>query len=176
MWRQHLPSLLLLFIALCAGGVFAFSLGQAKPFAAIAWYDVLGETVTLLVACGWLGLVVAYRPTGWVSRCLIAGTGLLIWSYALDLFDEFLKYSGVDLHWRIEPMFGAPVSRVCIPRALLFQPFADARRASRPCRGGCAPAAKTTAGASACSSSYAGACAAHCRGPSGSNRPPPCCR
>ncbi|MEW6166912.1 MAG: helix-turn-helix domain-containing protein [Pseudomonadota bacterium] len=30
------------------------------------------------------------------------------------------------LHWRIEPVFDAPVSRVCIPRALLFQPFADA--------------------------------------------------
>ncbi|MEW6166913.1 MAG: GGDEF domain-containing protein [Pseudomonadota bacterium] len=114
MWRQHLPSLLLLFIALCAGGVFAFSLGQAKPFAAIAWYDVLGETVTLLVACGWLGLVVAYRPTGWVSRCLIAGTGLLIWSYALDLFDEFLKYSGVDHPQSLLESAPAPVGMLLL--------------------------------------------------------------
>ncbi|MFC4252401.1 GGDEF domain-containing protein [Sinimarinibacterium flocculans] len=96
MWRQHLPSLLLLCAALCVGCTLALSLGQPKPLSAIAWYDVLGEAVTLLVACGWLGLVVAYRPRGWVSHCLIAGTGLLIWSYALDLFDEFFKYVGVD--------------------------------------------------------------------------------
>ncbi|MES0872747.1 helix-turn-helix transcriptional regulator [Sinimarinibacterium thermocellulolyticum] len=30
------------------------------------------------------------------------------------------------LHWRIEPAFDAPVSRVRIPYPLLFQPFADA--------------------------------------------------
>ncbi|MES0872746.1 GGDEF domain-containing protein [Sinimarinibacterium thermocellulolyticum] len=96
MWRQHLPSLLLLCAALCVGCTLALSLGQPKPLSAIAWYDVLGEAVTLLVACGWLGLVVAYRPRGWVSHCLIAGTGLLIWSYALDLFDEFFEYVGVD--------------------------------------------------------------------------------
>lgn len=96
MWRQHLTSLLLLLAALFVGCLLAFTIGQAKPPASISWYDVLGEAVTLLVACGWLGLVVAYRPAGAVSHCLIAGTGLLIWSYALDLFDEFFKYTGVD--------------------------------------------------------------------------------
>lgn len=96
MWRQHLPSLLLLLAALCAGTLLAFAFGQPKPLAAIAGYDVLGEAITLLVACGWFGLVVVYRPAGWVSHCLIAGSGLLIWSCALDLLDEFFKYPGVD--------------------------------------------------------------------------------
>tara|TARA_R110002126_G_scaffold75469_28_gene188454 strand:- start:5221 stop:6117 length:897 start_codon:yes stop_codon:yes gene_type:complete len=92
MWQHHRYKILFSALLLLSGLVLAVNTGNAKPGNELDWLDVLGEGTTLLVACGWLGLIIGSRPAGRVTEWLYYGSLLLVFSYFLDLLDEFIRY------------------------------------------------------------------------------------
>lgn len=92
MWRQHRYKILLSLILLLCGLLLALNTGAAKHSNEFDALDILGEGTTLLVACGWLGLIISSRPAGRVTEWLYYGSLLLVFSYFLDLLDEFIRY------------------------------------------------------------------------------------
>lgn len=92
MWRQHRYKILLSLVLLLCGLLLALNTGAAKHSAEFDTLDILGEGTTLLVACGWLGLIISSRPAGRVTEWLYYGSLLLVFSYFLDLLDEFIRY------------------------------------------------------------------------------------
>lgn len=92
MWRQHRYKLTCSLLLLLSGFLLALYCGYAKQSHEFDWVDVLGEGTTLLVACGWLGLIISSRPAGRVTEWLYYGSLLLVYSYFLDLLDEFIQY------------------------------------------------------------------------------------
>lgn len=92
MWRQHRYKLLSSLLLLVSGLLLALHTGNVKPGNEFDWLDMLGEGTTLLVACGWLGLIISSRPAGQVTEWLYYGSLLLVYSYFLDLLDEFIRY------------------------------------------------------------------------------------
>ena len=92
MWQQHRYKLLSSLLLLSSGLLLAIHTGDAKPGHEFDWLDILGEGTTLLVACGWLGLIISSRPAGRVTDWLYCGSLLLVYSYFLDLLDEFIRY------------------------------------------------------------------------------------
>ncbi|MEH8016710.1 GGDEF domain-containing protein [Rheinheimera muenzenbergensis] len=92
MWRQHRYKILLSLLLLAGGLLLAINAGDAKPQIELDALDILGEGTTLLVACGWLGLIISSRPAGRVTEWLYYGSLLLVFSYFLDLLDEFIRY------------------------------------------------------------------------------------
>ncbi|RVT45551.1 GGDEF domain-containing protein [Rheinheimera sediminis] len=92
MWRQHRYKLLCSLLLLLSAFLLALYCGNAKQSYEFDWVDVLGEGTTLLVACGWLGLIISSRPAGRVTEWLYYGSLLLVYSYFLDLLDEFIQY------------------------------------------------------------------------------------
>lgn len=70
----------------------AISAGSPKPSQLFDPLDILGEGTTLLVASLWLCLIVSSRPAGPVTDWLYYGSLLLMYSYFLDLLDEFIRY------------------------------------------------------------------------------------
>lgn len=92
MWRQHRYKILLSLMLLVGGLLLALNTGAAKHSTEFDALDILGEGTTLLVACGWLGLIISSRPAGRVTEWLYYGSLLLVFSYFLDLLDEFIRY------------------------------------------------------------------------------------
>ncbi|KUM54535.1 GGDEF domain-containing protein [Rheinheimera sp. EpRS3] len=92
MWRQHRYKILFSLLLLLSGLLLAIDTGDAKQNNEFDALDILGEGTTLLVACGWLGLIISSRPTGRVTEWLYYGSLLLVYSYFLDLLDEFIRY------------------------------------------------------------------------------------
>lgn len=92
MWRQHRYKMLFSLLLLLSGLLLAIDIGSAKHSNEFDWLDILGEGTTLLVACGWLGLIISSRPAGRVTEWLYYGSLLLVYSYFLDLLDEFIRY------------------------------------------------------------------------------------
>ena len=92
MWRQHRYKILFSLLLLLSGLLLAIDTGDAKHSNEFDWLDILGEGTTLLVACGWLGLIISSRPAGRVTEWLYYGSLLLVFSYFLDLLDEFIRY------------------------------------------------------------------------------------
>ncbi|WP_231702569.1 GGDEF domain-containing protein [Rheinheimera lutimaris] len=92
MWRQHRYKMLFSLLLLLSGLLLAVNSGNAKLSNEFDWLDVLGEGTTLLVAIGWLGLIISSRPAGRVTEWLYYGSLLLVYSYFLDLLDEFIRY------------------------------------------------------------------------------------
>ncbi|MBU1309029.1 MAG: GGDEF domain-containing protein [Gammaproteobacteria bacterium] len=92
MWRQHRYKILLSLLLLAGGLLLAINAGNAKPQIELDALDILGEGTTLLVACGWLVLIISSRPAGRVTEWLYYGSLLLVFSYFLDLLDEFIRY------------------------------------------------------------------------------------
>lgn len=79
-------------LLLLSGLLMAIAAGSLKPSQLFDPLDILGEGTTLLVATLWLGLIVSSRPTGPVTDWLYYGSLLLMYSYFLDLLDEFIRY------------------------------------------------------------------------------------
>ena len=92
MWRQHRYKILLSLVLLLCGLLLALNTGAAKHSNEFDALDILGEGTTLLVACGWLGLIISSRPAGRITEWLYYGSLLLVFSYFLDLLDEFFRY------------------------------------------------------------------------------------
>lgn len=92
MWRLHRYKLIFSALLLLSGLLMAVSAGSLKSSQLFDALDILGESTTLLVACLWLGLIISSRPAGPVTEWLYYGSLLLMYSYFLDLLDEFIRY------------------------------------------------------------------------------------
>ncbi|HEY9042827.1 MAG TPA: GGDEF domain-containing protein [Rheinheimera sp.] len=92
MWRLHRYKLVFSVLLLLSGLLIAVSFGNLKPVQLFDALDILGEGTTLLVASLWLGLIISSRPPGPVTEWLYYGSLLLMFSYFLDLLDEFIRY------------------------------------------------------------------------------------
>lgn len=92
MWRQHRYKILLSLLLTICSLLLAINAGDTKQSVEFDALDILGEGTTLLVACGWLGLIISSRPAGRVTEWLYYGSLLLVFSYFLDLLDEFIRY------------------------------------------------------------------------------------
>ena len=92
MWRLHRYKLVFSVLLLLSGLLIAVSFGSLKSAQLFDTLDILGEGTTLLVACLWLGLIISSRPPGPVTEWLYYGSLLLMFSYFLDLLDEFFRY------------------------------------------------------------------------------------
>ena len=92
MWRLHRYKFIFSLLLLVSGLLMAIAAGSLKPSQLFDPLDILGEGTTLLVATLWLGLIVSSRPAGPVTDWLYYGSLLLMYSYFLDLLDEFIRY------------------------------------------------------------------------------------
>ncbi len=90
MLRQHQAKLVLTGLLLVLSAFIAGDLGDLKPV--IDWLDVLGEGTAFVVAGAWLLLILSSRPHGRVTELLYYGSLCLVYSYFLNLLDEFLHY------------------------------------------------------------------------------------
>ena len=67
--------------------------GDIKRWDAIVWLDIAGEGGAALLALIWIGLILNSRPTGRVTRLLVAGLAAIFLSYWQDVLDEFVQLS-----------------------------------------------------------------------------------
>jgi len=119
MWRHHHRKLAFTLLLLIVGFVLALRFGTLKEAGLIDWLDVLAEGSALLVVCGWLCLIVSSRPAGRVTEWLYYGSLLLVFSYFLNLLDEFLRYApGMRLLSWLES-FPAPVGMIVLTIGLI---------------------------------------------------------
>lgn len=90
MLRQHQAKLVFSGLLLTLSAFIACQLGDTKQV--FDWLDVLGEGTAFLVAAAWLLLILSSRPHGRVTELLYYGSLCLVYSYFLNLLDEFLHY------------------------------------------------------------------------------------
>jgi diguanylate cyclase (GGDEF)-like protein len=90
MLRQHQTKLAFSGLLLLSSAYMACKLGELKQV--FDWLDVLGEGTAFLVAAAWLLLILSSRPSGRVTELLYYGSLCLVYSYFLNLLDEFLQY------------------------------------------------------------------------------------
>jgi len=74
----------LLAIFLCA------YLGELKELQHIQWLDIIGEGGIVIMTLTWIAALLISRPPGKVTRYLVLGLGLFMFSATLDLLDEWL--------------------------------------------------------------------------------------
>jgi len=65
--------------------------GDIKPWANIKWLDVFAEGGTTLLALFWLVLLIRSRPAGRVTSLLALGLSCFVFSWWMDVLDEFIK-------------------------------------------------------------------------------------
>ena len=90
MLHHHQTKLVFTAILLIVSLLMAFTMGVLKT--EVDWLDVLGEGTAFLVATAWLLLILSSRPFGRVTELLFYGSLCLVYSYFLNLLDEFLQY------------------------------------------------------------------------------------
>ncbi len=90
MLRQHQTKLTCSALLLIVSSVMAATMGSLKT--EFDWLDVLGEGTAFIVAAAWLLLILSSRPFGRVTELLFYGSLCLVYSYFLNLLDEFLHY------------------------------------------------------------------------------------
>lgn len=93
-------SLTLLGLATCAAaGLYVYLLaGEVKLWSAIDWMDVCAEGGTALFALLWLVLLLTSRPSGRVTHLLAVGLCCFIFSWWMDVLDEFIVIPPT-MHW-----------------------------------------------------------------------------
>lgn len=74
----------------------------------IEWLDVIGEGSVMLVLLLWILALLISRPAGKLTRLLVVGLNLILFSSLLDLMDEFMDYAD-SLNW-ISMMESMPAS------------------------------------------------------------------
>ena len=80
----------LLAVLLMANLVLLMNLGAGdiKRWDAIVWLDIAGEGGAALLALIWIGLILNSRPTGRVTRLLVAGLAAIFLSVIPLVVDE----------------------------------------------------------------------------------------
>jgi hypothetical protein len=84
-------------LLLSLSGLYVYLLaGEVKPWGLIKWLDVLAEGGTSALALFWLVLLLRSRPAGRVTLLLSTGLSCFVFSWLMDLIDEFIQLP-VDL-------------------------------------------------------------------------------
>lgn len=65
--------------------------GEIKAWESIKWVDVFAEGGSALLALIWLVLLLRSRPAGTVTLLLSLGLSCFVFSWWMDLIDEFIK-------------------------------------------------------------------------------------
>lgn len=96
------------------GGFSAFQIwGEVKPTADISWLDVLSEGGMTILAIVWLYMVLRSRPAGRVTQFIALGLCCIIFSWSMDVVDEFIRLPST-LIWH------SWLESLPIPVALIF--------------------------------------------------------
>lgn len=93
-------NLTLLGLGICAAaGLYLYLMaGDVKPWGLIDWMDVFAEGGTALFALLWLVLLLTSRPSGRVTHLLAIGLCCFIFSWWMDVLDEFITIPST-VHW-----------------------------------------------------------------------------
>jgi diguanylate cyclase (GGDEF)-like protein len=93
-------TLTLLGLGICAAaGLYIYLMaGEVKPWGSIDWMDVFAEGGTALFALLWLVLLLTSRPSGRVTHLLAIGLCCFIFSWWMDVLDEFIIIPST-VHW-----------------------------------------------------------------------------
>lgn len=96
--KLHFPVTILSgLLLLSLSGLYIYLLaGEVKPWGLIKWLDVFAEGGTSALALFWLVLLLRSRPAGRVTLLLSTGLSCFVFSWLMDLIDEFIKLP-VDL-------------------------------------------------------------------------------
>ncbi len=78
-------------ISIMAGVLFSYLTGDVKWWHQINWLDVFSEGSMTILASFWLILVLRSRPGGRVTQLIAIGLSCIIFSWSMDLTDEFIK-------------------------------------------------------------------------------------
>ncbi len=119
MWQYHLRKLIFSWLLLLVGITLALQYGSLKPFIRLDLWDSVGELTSLAVAMGWLCLIVSSRPAGPVTNWLYSGSFLLVFSYTVDLLDEFIAYPEPHRLMSWLESFPAPVGMLLLTFGLV---------------------------------------------------------
>lgn len=84
-------------LALTGTSLYLFA-GEIKSWQSIKWLDVIAESGTTILALFWLVLLLRSRPAGRVTLLLSIGLSCFVFSWWMDLLDEFIKMPK-DLFW-----------------------------------------------------------------------------
>ncbi|MEL7312622.1 MAG: GGDEF domain-containing protein [Pseudomonadota bacterium] len=88
--------------------------GEPKSSSAISWLDVVSELGMAALAIFWLAMLVRSRPGGRVTRLLALGLCGIVFSWTVDVIDEFIRLPK-DLVWQpwLESL-PIPVALICL--------------------------------------------------------------
>ncbi len=78
-------------IAIAAGIFFSYLMGEVKEWHQLNLLDVFSEGAMTVLASFWLLLVLRSRPGGRVTQLLAIGLSCIIFSWSMDLTDEFIR-------------------------------------------------------------------------------------
>ncbi|AFI84974.1 GGDEF domain-containing protein [Methylophaga nitratireducenticrescens] len=65
--------------------------GDLKPTVEISWLDVFSEGGMVILALFWLALLLRSRPAGRVTQLLALGLCAIVFSWSMDVADEFIR-------------------------------------------------------------------------------------
>lgn len=78
-------------IAIGIGVIIISVWGDLKPTVEISWLDVFSEGGMVILALFWLGLLLRSRPAGRVTQLLALGLCAIVFSWSMDVVDEFIR-------------------------------------------------------------------------------------
>ncbi|WP_374580823.1 GGDEF domain-containing protein [Pseudoduganella sp.] len=91
MLKLHRHSLAAATVAVLAFLLLYASVGEAKPYAAWRWMDIVAEGGMALVAGLWFVMTLSSRPGGLVTRLLAGGLAAIMLGSWADCLDEFFR-------------------------------------------------------------------------------------
>ncbi len=91
LFALHRIKLLALLLVANLGLILHLSLGDLKPIAMWAPFDILGEGGSSAFVLLWICLLLKSRPAGRVTTLLFAGLACLFFSLWMDVIDEFVQ-------------------------------------------------------------------------------------
>ncbi|KPW34962.1 GGDEF domain-containing protein [Pseudomonas coronafaciens pv. atropurpurea] len=89
--QPHRWKLAVLMIAANLGLAAFLSSGTVKPVSEWQWLDIVGEGGSALLSLIWLFLVLKRRPAGRVTNYLSVGLSCVLFSWWVDVLDEFIR-------------------------------------------------------------------------------------
>ena len=78
-------------IAIVMGLVIMSVWGDVKPISEVDWLDVFSEGGLVVLALFWLSLLIRSRPAGRVTQLLALGLCAIVFSWSMDVADEFIR-------------------------------------------------------------------------------------
>lgn len=95
MLSKHQHSVSIAFACITCAVSLSFGFGQIKPWAEIAWLDIVGEGSIAAFTMLWIFFLLVSRPPGKVTTSLVMGLSCFMFSALLDLFDEIAFYNDI---------------------------------------------------------------------------------